>query len=60
MSELIGVFPTDQAISSYVRGIVSTQPDIVSELTKNKNNNIFTNFNLTNFILVKKTIQIWI
>ncbi|VVC45332.1 GHMP kinase N-terminal domain,Diphosphomevalonate decarboxylase,Ribosomal protein [Cinara cedri] len=31
MSELIKVFPTDQPISSYIRGIVSTQSDMLKK-----------------------------
>lgn len=34
MSELIQVFPSEQPNSSYIRGIVSTQPDTVSTPTK--------------------------
>jgi len=31
MSELIEVFPSEQPNSSYIRGILSTQPDMVGK-----------------------------
>lgn len=35
MSELIEVFPSEQHNSSYIRGIVLTEPDMVSKLMVN-------------------------
>lgn len=46
MSALIEVFPSEQPIFSYLRGIVSTQTDVVSEPTR-YNNITFTYINYT-------------